>query len=294
MNKNKIVVRIQWWLWNQMFQYAYAYALSKRNWCKFLLDISTFDWYKIRHNQLSDFEKKPIYAEKSDLPYYERISLFNKNNIFSKFLKAVAWRLNPLDYREKSKWFEYRLSNISRGYVIWYFQSDKYFREYKEDIYRLFEFKNETENAVSRYISDSQIDLKNSVLLHVRRWDFQTDPNVSTVPIFYYFEVIKKFFSKNRLVICSDDVEWCKKAFKDIENRCFFVEDLWAIETLCLMSKFKNYIISNSTFSRWWAYLSREKDKKVIRPDLKFDREKKWVEYCKDHYPEEWISFKVD
>ena len=37
---NKVVVRIQWWLGNQMFQYAYAYALSKRNWSKILLDIS--------------------------------------------------------------------------------------------------------------------------------------------------------------------------------------------------------------------------------------------------------------
>jgi hypothetical protein len=58
------------------------------------------------------------------------------------------------------------------------------------------------------------------------------------------------------------------------------------------MSKCHNFIISNSTFARWWAYLSDFDKKIVVRPDLEFDRRVKGEAYCRDHYPMEWIPFK--
>ena len=289
---NTVVVRIQWWLGNQMFQYAYAYALSKRNWCKFLLDVSTFDWYKVRKNELSLFDNVPPYAKMKDIPFYERFNVNWKFNWITKYIRAIWWRLNPYDYRETSKWFEPKLADIKRWYVIGYFQTERYFQEYKKEVKKLFTFKQETEKKVSEYIEKHGLKLQHMVMLHVRRGDFQNDPNCCTISTKYYTEAKKKFFPYHKLLIFSDDVEWCEKNLKFPSIEIHYVDWLNWIESLCLMSKCHNFIISNSTFARWWAYLSDFDKKIVVRPDLEFDRRMKGEAYCRDHYPMEWIPFK--
>ena len=295
MNKNKIVVRIQWWLWNQMFQYAYAYALSKRNWCKFLLDVSTFDWYKVRKNHLSEFRIIPKYANKGDLPFYERYSFFYNWNFIPRIIKALCRRLNPKDYREKSKWYDEGFKNISNGYIIWYFQSEKYFKWYEDEICRLFSFSDRTESIVEDFIKKHDIILNDFVAISVRRGDFWTETGHYLIPLEWYLWAYQQFFSDKKLILFSDDIQRCKDNFEKLNHKyskILYVEGFNAVDWLCLMSKFKNFIISNSTFSWWWAYLSSYYDKIVVRPDLEFDKKIKWEDYCRDHYPEKRIPFK--
>ena len=40
-----LIQKLQWWLWNQMFQYAFIKALSLRNKVDFRLDISEYKTY---------------------------------------------------------------------------------------------------------------------------------------------------------------------------------------------------------------------------------------------------------
>ena len=293
--KKKIVVRIQWWLWNQMFQYAYAYALSKRKWCEFLLDISTFDWYKVRKNHLSEFSILPPYANKGDIPFYERYPIFHKNLIIPRIIKSISRRLNPYDYREVSKWYDEKFSNLSNGYVIWYFQSERYFKDYEGGIRKIFSFSKETENKVKAYIWEKNIKLDDSVAISVRRGDFSTDGAHYLIPFEWYYCAYKEYFKNKKILVFSDDIQQCREYFWTIKSECLdivFVDKLAIIESLCLMSKCHNFIISNSTFSWWWAYLPDYSDKIVVRPDLEFDRKVKGEAYYHDHYPKERISFK--
>ena len=69
----------------------------------------------------------------------------------------------------------------------------------------------------------------------------------------------------------------------------FFLENLTPIEQLCIGSKFDNYIISNSTFSWWMAWLGEKKHSKIIRPVRVFDSEYSSINDDGDYFPERWI-----
>jgi hypothetical protein len=65
-------------------------------------------------------------------------------------------------------------------------------------------------------------------------------------------------------IVCSDDMAWCKDNFKGANF--VFIEGEMDIIDLLIMSKCKNQIIANSSFSWWSAWLNTNKSKKVIAP----------------------------
>lgn len=119
-----------------------------------------------------------------------------------------------------------------------------------------------------------KIDGSNSVCISVRRGDFFTNRNAKSYGVCspkYYIKA-KKFFDKkkidNTLYFCfSDDIEWCKKnlGFTD-KNVIFVSQNMPVYETLRLMYHCKNFILSNSTFSWWGQFLSKNKEKIVVSP----------------------------
>ncbi|MFV0605266.1 MAG: alpha-1,2-fucosyltransferase [Niabella sp.] len=132
-----------------------------------------------------------------------------------------------------------------------------------------------------------------TVAISVRRGDFITNPNHYLLPFEYYFDAYCKFFPDYDIVIFTDDFKWCKKMFGKLKTVSVCYSDKYnSIEQLCFMSMFSNFIISNSTFSWWGAYLADPKNKTVIRPHYVFDGAKKTELNIKDHYPGEWIEFK--
>lgn len=68
-----------------------------------------------------------------------------------------------------------------------------------------------------------------------------------------------------RYYISSDDIEWCKQTF--IGPQFHFIEKPDDIAKFALMTLFRRYIISNSTFYWWGSYLSQYDDASVMAPD---------------------------
>ncbi|MEE6635739.1 alpha-1,2-fucosyltransferase [Limosilactobacillus pontis] len=119
-----------------------------------------------------------------------------------------------------------------------------------------------------------KIDNNNSVCISVRRGDFFSNGNQAKYGVCtpdYYIKA-KKYFDrkkiKNTLYFCfSDDIEWCKKNLKFTGKNIIFVsQDMPVYETLRLMYHCKNFILSNSTFSWWGQFLSRNENKVVVSP----------------------------
>jgi hypothetical protein len=81
------------------------------------------------------------------------------------------------------------------------------------------------------------------------------------------------------------DIEWCKKNIT--HSNSIFIDGNSNIEDLAQMSKCKDNIIANSSFSWWGAWLNRNLNKRIICP-------KEWFgsnnSDDKDIRPENWVQ----
>lgn len=118
----------------------------------------------------------------------------------------------------------------------------------------------------------NEISEKNSVCISVRRGDFFNAENEKTFgvcTIQYYInavEIMNEKVDAPIYYVFSDDISWCKKNLRFDGEVEFVPQDMPVYETLRLMYTCKHFIISNSTFSWWGQYLSRNNDKVVISP----------------------------
>lgn len=240
-------------LGNQMWAIASAIGIAKRN----LTDYSFLEWvyqpwfknklpntYDINYYLRSN--KFRLYTETS--PYYQEVNLDNN----------YAWDL--------------------RGY----FQSYKYFEDCEDLVKHYFTFGFET-----------NYNSKEFVAVHVRRGDYlllrDIHPNLTKE----YYQKAMDLFPDDRFLIFSDDVPWVMDCDWFDHNRCVFkvfeqdAENLPApydLLHMAYMTKCKSFIIANSSYSWWAAYLSDSPNKVVVAP-------KTWVlnEDRDDRLPPDWI-----
>ncbi len=171
--------------------------------------------------------------------------------------------------------------------LIGYFQSEKYFITYKNEILDLFEIDDNTKNnLINKY---GHILNQDTCSIHVRRGDYLNLQNYHpTQPINYYKKAIKIIGDDKHFLIFSDDIKWCEENFNFLKNKTFVLGNL-DYEDLYLMSMCKNNIIANSSFSWWGAWLNKNENKQVIIPS-------KWFGISNSHlntndlYCNKWIK----
>lgn len=164
-----------------------------------------------------------------------------------------------------------------------YFQSEKYWKHAKEEVLKQFTFKQELREKVRKQFADALS--KPLVAISIRRGDFVKNKFYYQVPISYYLSAYYKYFPDHNILVFTDDFGYCKLHFESLNN-VYFSEGLNAIEQLCLMSMCENFIISNSTFSWWGAYLSGSKN--VFRPIKNLSSEGAKTHDEKDYWQHDW------
>ena len=130
------------------------------------------------------------------------------------------------------------------------------------------------------------------VSLHIRRTDYLSLSNYNYNLDMSYYKDALQIANKKKVVVFSDDIEWCIGNFNDYVNR-ENIYDIYYVSTkifkddelgikedieFILMSMFKNNIIANSYFSLWASFISYYNSKIIIAP-------KRWYscEGCKDY-----------
>jgi hypothetical protein len=115
--------------------------------------------------------------------------------------------------------------------------------------------------------------IEKPLVVHVRLGDYKDAPNLGVLSDQYYKENIKEVMSKgkcSRIWLFSDETNLAIKIIPSeyLSNvRVIDVVDNSASSTLEAMRLGKSYIIANSTFSWWAAFLKFDTSAEVICPN---------------------------
>lgn len=279
-------------LGNQMFQYAMGRALSLKNKTtlkldlKYLLDRKPKKNFVFRNYDLSIFRCNPKIATEEEVKNILGIGIL-RNKFINKLLPLFYRRY----YTENSFEYDkniYRLSNNT--YIEGYWQSYKYFEDISEIIRA--DFENISEFNIHQNEISNKIKSCNSVCINVRRADFLNNSFHGVCNIDYYQKGLKYISEKVdnlNIFVFSDDILWCKSNL-NFRYPTTFLDHEFAGEKfgayLKLMTECNHFVIPNSTFGWWAAWLNDSEDKIVVAP-------KNWFENneinTKDLIPKSWI-----
>jgi hypothetical protein len=168
-----------------------------------------------------------------------------------------------------------------------YFQCERYFNFCRELVLKKLKFKDEIILNGCNLFTNLNIIPEETTSVHVRRGDFLKKTQFHVVqPPDYFKNAINLITSKNYLFF-SDDIDWCKSVFGK-NKRVYFSQNKNPFVDLYCMSKCKDNIIVNSSFSWWGAWLNLNKNKQVIAPVNWFGPANSRLN-DKDIIPETWL-----
>lgn len=294
-----IISELMGGLGNQMFQYTVGFSLAKHHHVSFKLD-NLFLLDKSPRYYL--FEYRPyeldIFSISAPLASPREIKQFKTPRLGNKYIYHLKKRL----FKEKNVFDESQVKDIeslyslpSNAYLTGYFQNYSLFSQYEQEIKQEFSFKNILGAHLSGLLE--QIKQKDTLCIHIRRGDYVGHPILDVVSLDYYkkaFNILQEKTGLSRIFVFSDDINWCKENLKQEEfNSCpiTFVDQeelkIDGKDSLQLMTYCNHFIIPNSTYSYWGAFLSNSTDKIIIAP-------KKWHKEQREELnailPPYWIT----
>ncbi len=307
--KKKLIIRMSNNLGNQMFMYASSLSFSRQ----------------MQRDLLIDNESS--YVLKKNLHTWYSLDFFNISSDIApkshKFIGTIGYirrkLLKKLDFLKSKKTFylenkkndkttfhddSFLNKNYSDNlYIEGYYESEKYFLKYKDDIRKEFAFKNK-----DKYIDHplyNQIKNSNSVCVCLRQNRFSEGKSKISMKD----NEMSKVFSNEQ----SNYIKYSINKFKQkMPNAKFFLwsndykelskylplNELNIVSTnkidldLFLMTQAKHYIVIPSSFNWWGCWLSENKEKIVFRPSNNIFTHYKINNI--DFWPENWLEINLD
>ena len=252
-------------LGNQMFQYATTLGVARYTGVTFMIP---------NHNELV------VDALGNRL----RIELFDCFDIKPDNIGTLKTEYN---LSEKGFEFDTTILNSSRecDYNLYgFFQTEKYFKHCAREIREeQFVFKKQIVDECKEIVDEC---FNEPIALHIRRGDFLINSgNHHNQSLDYYEEALKKFDADRQVVIFSDDPDWCMEQKLFADDRFIVSQAAGPYHDLYMMTQCSDFIIANSTFSWWGAWLANTG--KVIAPKKWFGPNNAHLN-TKDLYPKEW------
>ena len=284
-----ITVTLMGGLGNQMFQYAYARSLALDLNTDISFDISFFEKRKERDLSLLKFKLVPtirfnkIPSKELNKGFFlDRFSRIHaaKTMLKKQFLFWPTMQPYPLDFRLDGK------KDIK---LYGYWQGASLIDHHKTEISKELRVMSELSSDDEKLISKMQNE--NSVCVHIRRGDYVSCDWLVCDKEYYETasRMLAEKLKKPTFYIFSDDPDWVKGNIHFPEgNEIIYADDgkHMDYEIMRLMYSCNHFIISNSTFSWWAQYLTKNEDKIVIAP-------KRWMNDDLNYdfmYSDDWIT----
>lgn len=275
-----IIVKLWGGMCNQLFQYAFGYALAQKNHDNVYFDV---DFFK---NQPKHVARRQVINEEElnlsrmvsiDRP---KMVLYFENKYISHMIRyntGCNIRLPGLRFIMEKRHHYYECISYERdkiNYYDGYWQSALYFKDYDEEIRKEFTPCENVRQAVEQW--RNSIQSNDVVAIHIRRGDYLNEINLRNTnrsvfnSVDYYLKAISLMVNKlSDPVFCffSDDLDWCKSKFGDKVKNCMFVEhhgNYVALKDLFSIAACEHGIMSPSTFSWWGNWLRANQERSIV------------------------------
>jgi len=251
---------------NQMFQYAALKGIAKNRGFQYCVPPSN---YKDGNDQWDEHQ------------LFHTFELGNLNPLQIQYIDPDRCKLvRPQYFHFDEDLFNGCPDNVS---LLGFFQSEKYFKNVREELLTDFTFKYGLKEDCKEFIKDYD----RPIALHIRRTDYVNYSHHPIQSLTYYAEALEQFEDDRPVFIFSDDPAWCRQQ-KLFDDERFMISENGHLTDLCMMTLCSDFIIANSSFSWWGAWLSPNEDKKVIAPKKWFGPPLDAEHDTKDLYCEGW------
>ena len=280
---------------NQMFIYAFARSLQLEYNQDLTLDLSGLKrgYYSANYKLDCLCIPETINYDLKKLGFWSRLKYKITSYIYhieygviQKFKSDLIvplsvcrrWFRRGCFYNVNRPYFEYPHSNKKNLYAYGYWQSEKYFAKYKDIISKELRCKLPVSERDQKLIE--KMKLENSVAVSIRANKAPENPKVKDnldlgfIDKDYYYrgmEEIAKRIPNPIFYIFADDLEIVKKEYYFPYPVTYVTPDD-SSTGMRLMYSCKHFVIANSTFSWWGAYLGEDPDKIIVMPEV-FDRQ---------------------
>jgi len=269
----KLIPRLFGGLGNQLFIYAAARRMALANHAELVLDdVSGFvrDHVYQRQYQLEHFNipcRKATAAERLEPFSRLRRALKRKWNQRLPFEQRTYLMQEGIDYDPRLLQFKPQ----GTVYLIGYWQSEDYFKDVAATLRQDLQIKPPTDSA--NLALAERIRNCTGVALHVRFFDELHAAGIYNAPGDYYthaIEAMERLVPAAHYFLFSDQPDAARAIIPLPDARVTLVAhnqgDTQAYADLWLMTLCRHFIIANSTFSWWGAWLAASTEKIVIAP----------------------------
>ncbi|GAA4652463.1 alpha-1,2-fucosyltransferase [Kistimonas scapharcae] len=261
---------------NQMGVYAAAKALATHHNVPLKVDVSECSEGTLTEFRLKHLNIKTEIATQHEIDAVVGLTGYPLVNSIKKKLKK-KFKLNTWgEYKEYSLTFDPEFFNLpAKQYLRGNFPSIVYYESIKKVLQEEFTVKSLGTDK-TRHWEERIRNTRDSVCLHIRRGDY-TDPKVQAyhglLDLSYYEKSISHMSNvllSPELFVFSDEIEWVKEHLKT-DLPIHYVDCHSPYDghlDFHLMQQCHHFIIANSGFSRWPAYLSNYPEKIVCMPQV--------------------------
>lgn len=274
-----VIVNLCGGLGNQLFQYACGRAVAAANGMRLKLDVSAFPDKNGRLYELDSFAISATHAGRLDCSV-ARYGL-GRALLLYVLARSRVTRYRPARasswYREKAICHcDAEVFNCgSRVYLSGYWQCYGYADRVRDVLLEELKVRQPPDDRNGAILE--RIGANESVAVHVRRGDYVSNAgenaHLGSCGVSYYRDAMASLeasLDSPRFYVFSDDPGWVRENLHD-GKRCLEVIDhnsgpKAGIEDFRLMRACKHFVVANSTFSWWAAWLGAAPGKKVIAP----------------------------
>lgn len=271
-----LIVNLSGGIGNQLFQYSMGYSLSMQHNIPLIFS-NTFDAYDYNFpkiNDIFDIEIKECSSQKLKkvLPPFFSSSIARRG--MAKLIELSKKQLFPgTIFDLYDGYTPIVISDLTRNYYLhgtW--QSESYFGNFKKQVLDMLTFKKSRHlSEINSNHSENQVNIG----VHIRRGDYVTNfkakSKLGAQSLDYYVSYIKMLrvkFSDSAIYVFSDDISWAKENLSKNFSEIYFAEgkDFSAESDLQMLTQCHHFVLSNSTFGWWGAYLSNNNNSIVVTP----------------------------